>query len=811
MFSKIRSFFLSLTIIAVLLFSAIGTTTAYADDDDTTETAVTQTSGGDSSKEDEEQTPDAEPSATVKPVVSSDEEATSTDAAGDGTPKETTPDAEPTATTEPVVSSDEEATSTDPAADGTPKTNTQTATTEPVVTVDQGTDTPSSSAEESTTDTAAADTSILEQVPENTAVAVLNSDGQAQPLATAEAADAIAVASDPIWCPATQTTPTPGANGCTPSFTSFTDLLNELSNNPTTYQGAGIIYVQQGQYNGGESVIDFNSFNLSNISNSNLLVQGGWNTTTNVVDQNSTSNFNVPIIIGSSTNPWGGSLTIDNIVVSDTSGTGLTIHTNGNVTISDSSFQRNRDSGAVVRAGGNVAIQNSHFDNPGTNRLQRTGLDIDSAGSVSLLDVIADGNREVGAVIVADGRVSIGASFIGGTSFSGMKSTTTTSCPGSPSQFCGFGLQVTTPDSIDLQGVVGNDNFLWGANLHAGQDVNIVDSIFNANSTGVPTFIDDTGLFVTAGGSVSLNNVTANDNRLYGASIDAVGDVSVNNSNFLNNNGVTVSGSGANHYDGIGLQVNSDGAIFINNTNASGNSLFGANLTAAGDVAIANSIFSNTTTNDATAPLGVGLSIVSGQNVFIDTVTLDGNQANGATIQATADVFLDFVTATNNGTNGVEVDAACTHLNGGTFSGNGQYGLSLVNPALDLVTPPVFSGNGLGDIFPAAPGACPVAVSGGNTGGSTASQSQSASLATTMYINTSMYKGSGLINRGAITLDNLFAGSYQVLGVSTSSSGKVTTLGIFTGKYAYIHSAKGLQIVFLSQPAIYSGVWSSNS
>ena len=79
-----------------------------------------------------------------------------------------------------------------------------------------------------------------------------------------------------------------------------------------------------------------------------------------------------------------------------------------------------------------------------------------------------------------------------------------------------------------------------------------------------------------------------------------------------------------------------------------------------------------------------------------------------------------------------------------------------------------------------------------------------------MNANNSISKSLGLINSGALTLDNLFAGNYQLLGVSTSSSGKVTTLGIFTGKYAYIHSAKGLQIVILSQPAVYSGVWSNN-
>ncbi|HXQ37796.1 MAG TPA: hypothetical protein VN843_27555, partial [Anaerolineales bacterium] len=161
-------------------------------------------------------------------------------------------------------------------------------------------------------------------------------------------------------------------------------------------------------------------------------------------------------------------------------------------------------------------------------------------------------------------------------------------------------------------------------------------------------------------------------------------------------------------------------------------------------------------------------------------------------------------------------DAACTHLNGGTYTGNTEYGLSLVNPVLDVVSPSVFSGNGLGDIFPAVTNPCPAAViGGGNVGGGTAvntlsdgsTSNQTISLVT---LNNSTDKNLGLINSGAITLDNLFAGNYQLLGVSTSPSGKVTTLGIFTGKYAYIHSAGGLQIVILLQPTIFSGVWSSD-
>jgi hypothetical protein len=647
---------------------------------------------------------------------------------------------------------------------------------------------------------------VLENLPSNTTVAVLNAHGKAQPLATQESAYAIALTSDPIWCPAGQS-PTPGANGCTPTFSSFAALLAELAGNPA-YQGAGIIYIQQGAYNGGESIIDFSSFNLSNISNFDLTLQGGWNTITNTVDPASSSNFNVPMIIGSSANPWGGSLSINNINISDTNNTGLTVYAQGDVNINLSKFERNRDAGAIINAGGNVSIANSSFSNPGTNRLQRTGLDITSGGSVSLFDVLANGNREVGANIVADGRVAINSSFVGGSSFSGTKSTTTTSCPGSNSQFCGFGLWIVTPDAIDLNGVVANDNFLWGAKLDAGLDVNVKDSIFNANSTQVPTFIDDTGIFITSGANVSLNNVQANNNRLYGAQIDAVGDVFINNSTFSNNAGITVA-NGVSTFYGDGLWVVSGGTIDLNAVTASNNGLSGAHLEAAnGDVIITNSFFNNNTTGSATDLLGKGI-VVIGQNVFIDTVTLDGNQLFGASIQATGDVFLDFVTATNNGTDGVIVDAACTTLNSGAFTGNGQYGLNLVNPALNITVAPTFGGNGAGDIFPASPAACPVLGGGGGGGGgnpgggntgngngtNTSNESQNNALSTSSIVL--MGKSLGSTAAGTLSLNNLFAGTYQILGVSASPSGSVTRLSIFTGKYAYVHSSNGLQIVSL--------------
>jgi hypothetical protein len=227
--------------------------------------------------------------------------------------------------------------------------------------------------------------------------------------------------------------------------------------------------------------------------------------------------------------------------------------------------------------------------------------------------------------------------------------------------------------------------------------------------------------------------------------------------------------SGATEYHGHGLQINTLADIFIDNTDAVGNMLFGGQLTAGGQVAISGSSFSNTQTDDATIAVGKGLEIVSGGNTSLSGVVLENNQSVGADIDAGGDVFLTGVTAINNGTDGVAVQASCTHVFGGLYSANGQYGINLVDSALDLASPPVFANNGAGNIFPANPVLCPANSSDGLT-------SLSALTGTTGF--------------GNVTLNSFLANSR----VGTGSQ------GIFIGQYMYVHSLAGLQ-VFALDPA----------
>jgi hypothetical protein len=119
MTSKIRSLFLSSTIIAVLLFSAVGPTTVYADDGTTSDPPATDTRGDEDAADEATSVPEA--TATAEPVETAVEDATATevpatdtDSTEDSTVEATaTPEAteatEATATGEPVVPAEEDA------------------------------------------------------------------------------------------------------------------------------------------------------------------------------------------------------------------------------------------------------------------------------------------------------------------------------------------------------------------------------------------------------------------------------------------------------------------------------------------------------------------------------------------------------------------------------------------------------------------------------------------------------------------------------------------------------------------------------
>ncbi len=604
-----RAIFLFLTIVAVLLVSAVGTTSVYADDG----------------------APPPPDSGEVIPPV-------------DG-------EVPPTGGEEPAAT--EPAEVVPPAGEGEP------AVTEPLDEAAAPTEAPVVE-EQPPAEPEAEAASILEQVPDDTTVTVLNPGGEAQPLTTQESADAI-LTSDPIWCPQF-VAPIPGVGGCTDVKADFTELLSFLQANEgnPAYQQAGTIFVQMGAYTGTESSIDFNAYNFQNLDNYNLTVQGGWDTTDNSTDPTDTTQFTIPIVVGTSTNPWVGSLTFNNLSISDVyNQTGLTLFSQGNISLSNvevtnsqggadlhagrnviinkSKFNDNKQFGARVNAGRFVSIANSEFNNNTSSKYDGFGLEVNAQNDVYLDTVSASFNEQFGANLSSATYVSVYDSV-----FSGNVSYTYTSC-GHKKATGGYGLQIVGTSPVYLEGVTANDNYLFGAHLE-GSEVEVYSSTFNHNGSGSMSDPKGYGLQVVSGSFVTLGSVHADNNQLFGADVQAQGEVTITDSFFDGNKSYKCSCNGTSYY-GYGLQVVTSGDVVLARVSASGNNLVGAHLKGADVIVVGNlldhthSLFNNNGSGNQTLT-GKGLEIESTGEVTLRLVEANNNQLFGANIQSAGNVAI---------------------------------------------------------------------------------------------------------------------------------------------------------------------------
>jgi hypothetical protein len=292
-----------------------------------------------------------------------------------------------------------------------------------------------------------------------------------------------------------------------------------------------------------------------------------------------------------------------------------------------------------------------------------------------------------------------------------------------------------------------------------------------------------------------LSKVQASDNRLFGAQITASGTVSVVDSVFNNNRGEITTG-GTTTYHGHGLQVNSVGGIFLGNVTADNNMLYGAQLTSGGEVDISFSSFSNTSTGSSSNALGKGLEVNSGGDISLLNVVVNNNQTIGADLRATGDVTLNNVTATGNGSDGVLIQGVCTSVNGGTFTGNGGYGLNLGTSGIDVLTAPTFSNNSAGDLFPATPVICTVLGGNPTTPGNTGNPASPtfAALPINPPQDYSIIPVTDAFTAGSIST------GVTLKSILTKVEGGGFFFGIFTGQYSYIYTDTGLQVFVLSSP-----------
>lgn len=661
-------------------------------------------------------------------------------------------------------------------------------------------------------------TEILEQLPENTEIIVLDENGDPVSLATQQAEEAVPLA-DPRWCPAGATPPA----GCSPYFSSFLDLIAWLETNDTALGKAGVIWVEAAYdstvNDASATDIIINGLDLPTMANYALTIQGGWLPTASnggkTVSATDFSEFHVPFkIVG-----WNAPVTINNISINGitqlespdndyalevgTTKGAITLNNvevvNNEVTIAGAILTNNLSPTPFA-----VTVNNSNFSSN-----TAVGLDIASKGIVTLKNIEANGNDEIGVSI--DNTFDIKAQAVN------LTGTNNFNYNG------GDGLVVFSKGVITLNYITASYN-TEGSGVYLDnclQSVTGVGACTNTISSGVTikgvnnfSYNGWDGLRVYSGGVITVSNVIANNN---GTDLDRDGDTNTDydaygKGMYLDNagaliakRGVTV--NGINFFsDNIsnGLFVVSKGLISLTNLTANNNSC--DQFKEGNDFYCAGVYLES-----------YGGVTQTGYANFVDNLQ-DGIRITTYNVPVT----LTNIFATDNGNDGVEINGGNTSplssitLNGTNISNdNGRYGMWIYTSGaitLNNVTANYNANSGL--ILDNTLGATarPIIIKGVNTfqgNGDTGLTVYSRGAITTYSINSVENSGQAAI------LDNCDEGApgvCQAYPAATSKGVTTKTFGVsMLGSNYFNNNANGLivdsrgAIVISHLTSIYNG------
>lgn len=413
------------------------------------------------------------------------------------------------------------------------------ATEEPFEPAVEATETPTSE-EQTLVEAEPSVSDLLEGLPKNTDLVILDENQDSVSLATQEAVTILEEA-DPMWCPEGVL---PNGPGCTANLT-VSALLDLMQVNAGgQFNANGVIYFERWMlttYNTA-FILDNSGGSLgaaySTISTYNITLQGGWNggaTNTFNVSQPSyfDNNNNAVIQVGSNGNPWGGNVTIQDIRVQDNTAVNnpsvAVYTTNGSVTLDDVDTDDIDNSTAinvVVSGTGNVFITDINV----TDGTDGSGITIvTNSGNISFnnVDVVKQEQGNTANLSSQSGNINI----TNGSNFDGDNS-------GAFNQ--GF-VASTTTGSITING----SDFTDARGSGAGTN-------YNGATLSAPI--------------VSLTNVTANNNDLNGIAVINANQVTLNNVTATNNgtniNGGSGGGGSSNDW-GSGVRVDGNAGSFV--------------------------------------------------------------------------------------------------------------------------------------------------------------------------------------------------------------------------------------------------------
>lgn len=496
---------------------------------------------------------------------------------------------------------------------------------------------------ESSPETEESVSELIESLPADTEVIVINEVGETIPLASEEAAQAVAFI-DPVWCPVGVSPKTDNTGGCTIAYGTLKELIDAImtGSDGAVQNANGVIWIQAGADSStGSMILDGSDVDLGTMENFSLTLQGGWNGVHNstVITAGTTTISDSLAIIN-----WNGDITIKDIVfsgvaVGSANDAALDITTTKKISLINVDVDSNTGAGVIHGArlynndgvvASDVIITNSTFTNN-----KNIGLIVRSDGAITITNLVANSNGEDGAQLN-----NIDATTPKPVTIKGTVNQTKFNMI--------HGLLVYSDGAVTINSLTSNNNNWYGA---------IIDNTTGTGAvtlTGINTFRENgkSGLEVFSDGAITINSLAANDNGQFGA--DGYG-AWLQNDTAATPMAVKLTGNNEfySNYDG-GLVISSDGMITVNNLTASWNTDgFGADLRNNANNLMPQNVtitgYSNTTNN-------------SGYGMYIDTYGI---------------VSLIKVTADNNTGFGLQIDnylsGAATLVKGVTISGKNSF------------------------------------------------------------------------------------------------------------------------------------------
>ena len=299
-------------------------------------------------------------------------------------------------------------------------------------------------------------------------------------------------------------------------------LHNVKSNNNTGHgaflsnvAGNGNITIDSVSNDGSSGSSEFNGNTEDGLS---VLSNGDITLTDVTADDNQNQPYDGAYLDNSS---GSGAIRVDNSTFNNnTGGNGLTILSNGDITLTGVTAEDNYDDGVYLdntSGSGNIIVDNTSGGDFNGNKA--SGLEAYSNGNVTLTYVTADGNYYDGALL-GDyyNYVEVGGNItVTGGDFSNNDINGYCGCTDNPA-----GLEAYADGTISLTGgVTADDNYYDGVyldNTSGSGDISVKDSTFG-DSSGTDGN-GSNGLEAYSNGNITLTNVTADGNYYDGALLD---------------------------------------------------------------------------------------------------------------------------------------------------------------------------------------------------------------------------------------------------------------------------------------------------